>query len=108
MIKDTRLKAIEELKKEFKADAKNVHSLLDLHSLIDMDYIPHEMDIYEVNNSNYYKSILNGWTSHTEETKFYEFYVEMIKDINNKVASEWIKVQHDKKDLLIKLHEILK
>ena len=108
MIKDVRIKAIKELIKEFRTTNKNVHSLLDLKSLLDMDYIPHEMDVYEVNNSNYYKSMINGWTSHVEDSKHYSFYVEMIKDINNKVASEWIRVEHDKKDLLIKLHEILK
>ena len=108
MIKDIRLKAIKELIKEFKTDAKNVHSLLDLKSLLDMDYIPREVDLYEVNNSNYYKSMLNGWTSHVEDSKHYSFYVEMIKDINNKVASEWIRVEHEAPDLLIKLHEILK
>ena len=107
MIKDTRLKALQELKEEFKVNNK-LGAWHDIYRLLEMDYIPHDMDVYEVNNTNYSKSMINGWTSHTEEMIHYSFYVEMIKYINDKVVTGWVKIEHEKKDLLLKLHEILK
>ena len=107
MKKDTRLKALKELKKEFEVIAK-MSSWFHIYHLLGSDFIPNEMDLYEINNSNYSKSIIDGWTSHVEKSKHYSFYVEMMKTSNNKVVSEWVKKEHEKKDLLIKLYEILK
>lgn len=106
MIKETRLKALEELKKDFKAIHQS--TLSHIYYLIGSDFIPNDADVYEVSNSNYSKSIIDGWTSHVEKTKHYSFYVEMIKAVNDKIVSEWVAIEHDKKDLLIKLYEILK
>ena len=106
MIKDTRLKALQELKEGFKAYNK-LKEWHEVYKLLEMDFIPNDMDVYEVNNTNYYKSMIDGWTSHTEETKHYSFHAEMIKYINDKVVSEWVKIEHVKKDLLLKLYEIL-
>ena len=101
------IKTLKELKKDFKVIDKT-GAWFNLYSLISRDFIPDEMDLYEVNNSNYSKSIINGWTSHVEDSKHYSFYVEMIKASNNKVASEWVTIEHGDADLLIKLYEILK
>ena len=105
-MKDTRLKALQELKEEFYTNNKH-RAWHELHGLLAMDYIPNDMDVYEVKNTNYYKSMIDGWTSHTEEEKHYSFHAEMIKYIDGKVATEWVKIEHRKKDLLLKLHEIL-
>ena len=108
MIKSERLEAIKELKKDFKAADESIYMLSELYRLLDADYIPYEMDLYEVNMIINSKSMLNGWTSHDEPNKYYSFYIELIKAVNDKVVSEWVRIEHDKKDLLIKLHEILK
>ena len=108
MIKDKRLEAIKELKEEFKAADKSTYNLSSLYQLLETDHLPHVAELYEVNNSSYSKSIINGWTSHSEESKYYNFNIELIKKVNDKVVSEFIKIEHDKKDLLIKLYEILK
>lgn len=105
MKKDTRLKALKELKEEF--EVVHQSTLSHIYYLLSSDFIPNEMDLYEINNSNYSKSMIDGWTSHVEKSKHYSFYVEMIKASNNKVVSEWVKIEHEKKDLLIKLYEIL-
>ena len=105
MIKDTRLKALQELKEKFKVN--NRKAWHEIRRLLEMDFMPNDMDVYEVNNTNYLKSMIDGWTSHTEETKHYDFYVEMIKYIDGKIVSEYVKIEHEKKDLLLKLYEIL-
>ena len=106
MIKDIRLKALRELKEEFKVSNK-LGAWHEIYKLLEADYIPRDMDVYEVKNTNCYKSMIDGWTSHTEETKHYSFHAEMIKYIDGKIVSEWVKIEHVKKDLLLKLYEIL-
>lgn len=106
MIKDTRLKALQELKEEFRVDNK-LRAWHEIYKLLEADFIPNDMDVYEVKNTNCYKSMIDGWTSHAEEEKHYSFHAEMIKYIDGKVATEWVKIEHRKKDLLLKLYEIL-
>lgn len=106
MLKNTRLKALQELKEDFKVNNK-LRAWNEIRGLLETDFIPNDMDVYEVNNTNYSKSMIDGWTSHTEETKNYSFYVEMIKYVNGKVVSKWVIIEHEEKDLLLKIHEIL-
>ncbi len=106
MKKDMRLKALQELKEEFKVNGQ-MNTWFDIYELLRMDYIPNDMDVYEVTITNQSKSLINGWTSHIESTEYYKFYVEMIKNVNDKILSEWVIIEQDDENLLIKVYEIL-
>lgn len=106
MKKNMRLKALQELKEEFKVNGQ-MNAWFDIYDLLRMDYIPNDMDVYEVTIANQSKSIINGWTSHIEYNEYYKFYVEMIKNVNDKILSEWVIIEQDDENLLIKVYEIL-
>ena len=108
MIKEMRTKALRELENEFVLNDNGKRVIYDITTLLERDFIPNDMDVYEVNVSNYSKSMIDGWTSHVEDSKYYSFYVEMIKGVNGKIVSEWIEIERDSVEFLLKLYEILK
>ena len=107
MKKELILEMLKKLRKEFETIGK-INTWCKVYNLIDTDYIVNDIDVYEVNNSNQSISIINDWVSHIELNIHYMLYVEMVKIVNNRVVSEWVKIEHDEKYLLIKLHNILK
>ena len=106
MRKEKMLKELRKLQQEFKAKGKTkaYHNICDL---LEMDYMPKEMDIYEVNISSQSTSIIDGWRSHIEESKYYSFYVEFVKKLDNKM-DYYVNIDLQDVDLLVELYAILK
>lgn len=75
MRKEMRTKALRELKNEFVLNANSTRVIYDIIVLLLADFIPNDMDVYEVNIASQSKSMIDGWTSHVEDSKYYSFYV---------------------------------
>ena len=106
MRKEKMLKELRKLQQEFKAKGKT-KAYYNICDLLEMDYIPNEMDIYEVNISSQSTSIIDGWRSHIEESKYYSFYVEFVKKLDNKM-DYYVNIDLQDVDLLVELYAILK
>ena len=75
--------------------------------IVEMDFIPNDMDIYEVNISS--QSTIDYWwlgVTHWK-SRYYSFYVEFVK-VDNKVVSEYVNIDLQDVDLLVVLYAILK
>ena len=107
MKKEKALKELRKLKKEFGAKERT-QAYFSICNLLEMDFIVNDMDIYEVNISSQSKSIIDGWKSHIEKSRYYSFYVEFVKVVDNKVVSEYVNIDLQDVDLLVVLYAILK
>lgn len=106
-MKTKTLNELKKLQRDFMAKKQN-NAYFSISELLRMDFIPNDMDIYEVNVSSQSTSIINGWKSHIENNKYYSFFVEFTKVVNNKVVSEYVNIDLQDVDLLVELYEILK
>jgi hypothetical protein len=107
MKKEKALKELKKLQREFNAK-EQTNAYFSITTLLRMDFIVNDMDIYEVNTSSQSTSIIDGWKSHIEESKYYSFYVEFVKAVDNKVVSEYVNIDLQDVDLLVVLYAILK
>ncbi len=107
MRKEKALKELRKLQREFNAK-EQTNAYFTICTLLRMDFIPNDMDIYEVNISSQSTSIIDGWESHIEKSRYYSFYVEFVKEVDNKVVSEYVNIDLQDVDLLVVLYAILK
>ena len=93
------LELLKELKLEFVESKRGVGAIDNIISLIEQGYIPVDCDVYVVSS----RSIINGWASPAENSKYYRLYVELA----NKDVGALVNIEHHDVDLLMKLYRTL-